>query len=66
MLFTDDPVYDHEMYQEEQEKHLRIRPLCDCCENHVQDDYYYEINDEVICQSCMDRYYKKSVDDYIE
>lgn len=26
------------------------------------DDYYYEINDEVYCDDCMDKHFKKRVE----
>ena len=53
---------DHDTAQERQ---LNKMPVCSYCNEHVQDDFY-EINDEVICQDCLDRYFKKYIDDYIE
>lgn len=65
LAFTNDPVADYERYSAQQEKALRIRPLCSCCEEHIQDEFCYEINGEIICETCMDRFFRKDVDDYI-
>lgn len=38
-----------ERHERKQEKWLEIRPLCSCCNEPIQEDYYYEINEEKIC-----------------
>lgn len=63
LVFTNDPVADYERYSEHQEKALKIRPLCSHCDEHIQDEFCYVINGEVICEACMDRFYRKDVDD---
>jgi len=56
MGFTDDPVRDMERYMEEGEAWLRSRPVCSCCEEHIQEDSYYDINDLIICEECLDSF----------
>lgn len=61
MLYSDDPLMDFEHHDREQAKRLAKLPKCDYCEDPVQDDFYYEINGEVICECCLDRFFRKEV-----
>ena len=49
-----------------QEAELRKLPTCDYCGETVMDEYYFDINDEILCVDCLCEHYRKSVDDYIE
>lgn len=42
----------------EQEAWLQSRPVCSCCEEHIQEDSYYEIGDMIICEECLDNFKK--------
>ena len=53
-----------EMYDTEQEKKLAKLPLCDICGEPIQDDYYFEINGERICEDCLTENYRKDIDYY--
>lgn len=66
MYRTDDPVADFHHWDRECERALARLPECDCCGHHVQDEYYYEINGDVVCPKCLDSHYRKWVNDYIE
>ena len=63
-MFTDDPIADFMAYDAERESELERLPVCSCCEEPIQDDFFYEINDEVICVHCMNEYFRKDVDCY--
>ena len=63
-MFTDDPIADFMAYDAEREAELERLPVCSCCEEPIQDDFFYEINDEAICEVCLNAYFKKRVDDY--
>ena len=65
MAWTDDPVADFERYDAEQERKLERLPTCSCCDEPIQDDYFYQINDENICVHCLNEYFRKDVDDYV-
>ncbi len=64
-FFTDDPVADAERYYAEQEREWEKRPKCSICDETIGDEYCYEINDELICQECLDENFRKCVDDCI-
>ena len=44
-------------------KHYML-PECSCCGEHIQDEYAYCINGEWMCDSCMDRNYRKEVPEW--
>ena len=48
-------------HEEETEWKLSMCPVCDYCEDPIQEDFYYEINGEVICEHCLDLLFKKEV-----
>lgn len=63
---TDDPVADFTRYDAEQEAELEKMPKCSECSEYIQDEHYYEINDEVVCEECLNQNYRESVEDYVE
>lgn len=64
MIFTDDPVADAERHYAEQEAKLDRLPVCIHCGEKIQDDYYYEIFNECICEDCLNEHYRKEVDEW--
>ncbi len=64
-MFTDDPLRDFERYDSDREDYLERLPECVCCGYAIQDDYYYEIQGEILCQSCMEETYQRSTDEYL-
>lgn len=66
MIWTDDPVADYDRYDEEQAKKLDRLPKCDCCTNPIQDEHFYVIHGEYICESCMEEHYRRETSDYIK
>ena len=63
---TDDPVADFHRYDAEQEKSLEKLPRCCECDNPIQTEECYEINDELICPECLNDNHRKLVEDYVE
>lgn len=59
--YTDDPIADAAAYDAELARLEEQVPVCSYCGKPVAEDYYYEINDEVICAECMDRHFRKEV-----
>lgn len=65
-MYTDNPARDWDAYCEEQERELERRPVCACCGERIQDDYFYDINGENICPECLEDYYRKETENYLE
>ena len=49
-----------EMQDREKEKWLQSRPKCDVCDEHIQDEYLYEIDGYLVCENCLEEYMKKN------
>lgn len=59
-----DPLEDFRRYDREQEEALKRLPICEKCRRRIQDDDYYAIEGEVLCEGCMKDKYRRSVEDY--
>jgi hypothetical protein len=53
IFHTDDPTRDWDRKCEEEDEWLSRRPVCDICGEHIQDDYYYNIDGIKYCPLCM-------------
>ena len=59
--------YDQFSEKERREKAwLDSLPVCETCCKPIQDEHLYLINDEFVCQKCLDRDFRKDTDDYIQ
>lgn len=60
------PVADFHSYDRELERMLNRLPVCDNprCKCRIQDDYYFEIEGEILCEDCMNERYRKRTEDY--
>lgn len=65
-VYTDDPIADFHRHDAEQQAALEKCPKCSMCDEHIQDEHFYEINDEVICEECLNQNFRKPVEDYVE
>ena len=62
-MYTDNPIADFAAYDFERQKELEKLPRCSCCDERITEDFCYIVNDEPVCESCMNRDYRKAVDD---
>lgn len=65
-MWTDDPVADYHRHCDEQERQMERLPVCDNprCKKRIQDDFYFFIDGEILCEDCMNARYRKDVDDF--
>ena len=54
-----------EAHEREQEKALEKLPECDYCGEAIQDDFYFDINGDIVCEECLKKEFRKRVEDYI-
>lgn len=52
MLWSDDPVRDHDRYWAEKDAKSTTL-ICDECENSIYERYYYDVNGEILCPDCF-------------
>lgn len=62
---TDNPLADFEAHDAECSRWLDSRPVCSNCGEPIQDAFCYEINDEVICEDCLNDNFRKAVEDIV-
>lgn len=63
---TNDPVADFHRYDAEQQREVERCPKCDYCDEHITDEFYYDLDGDIVCEDCLDRHFKKAVEDYVE
>lgn len=48
-------------HEAQQDKWLSERRVCEYCGQPIQDDFFYEINGDVLCEKCLNRNFRKEV-----
>lgn len=66
MPFTADPVYDAELYAQQQERRIMHYPVCACCGYQILDEELFDINGELYHASCASKEFKRHTEDYTE
>lgn len=59
-------VEETNAYLDRQEKALEKYPICVYCGERIQDDYYFEIDGEHICEDCLKDNFRHSIESYID
>ena len=61
------PYQDFLRKEREERIWLSRRPICCECEQHIQGEECYEIDEgKLVCPACLDEHYKKWTEDYID
>lgn len=66
MAYIPDASDLYDKYDAERCASLDKHPICSECDEPIQDDVMYEINDEYICKECLNNNHRKWVEDYVE
>lgn len=66
MYRTDDPDRDFDAWEAEQAREMERLPRCSECGERILDDFCYQINDEIICEECMQDNYRKATSDLMD
>jgi formylmethanofuran dehydrogenase subunit E len=61
---TDDPVADFNRRDKEQQEWEDKLPKCARCKE-PQDTYVFEIDGELLCLGCVEKKYRRDVEDYL-
>lgn len=65
MYRTDDPLADFARHEQDLEEAIALLPDCNICGEKIQDDYLYEIHDELICEGCLNEHFRKQTEHFI-
>ena len=66
MMFSSDPIVDamrHDMEIEHEQEKL---PVCDACGQTIDDDRFWRINGETLCDDCAHDMYTIHMDDWMD
>ena len=55
----------HREYEARRERELRKNPKCAECGERITDEYLFDIEGVLYCQTCMNNNFRKDVEDYI-
>lgn len=56
MAYTDDPIRDFELWDADQNKQLEQLPVCEDCDEPIQQETAVYINGYWLCDSCLSSY----------
>lgn len=63
---SDDPAADFARHDRGKERQLAKLPVCEDCGEPIQDEDYYDVDGEILCEECMKRKYRRKTEDYYE
>ena len=46
----------YEAHEYDRESELEHLPKCDWCNEHIQDDHYFDVNGDRVCEDCFDNW----------
>lgn len=64
-IITDDPVSDFYRYDALMADREAKLPYCEKCGEPIDDDVYFEIDNEILCEKCMHDRYARSTEDWL-
>lgn len=62
---TGDPLADLNRLDQEEADYLEKLPLCEKCGRRIDEDNYFEVDGEILCESCMNERYRKRTEDWV-
>lgn len=66
MCRTDNPERDFLRDDTRKETELEKMPKCSYCDEHIQDDYLFDIEGEIYCEKHAYELFRKHTEDYME
>lgn len=65
MFYSDDPVRDFDRCDMAMAQREARLPQCEKCGKPINDDLYFEIENEILCEKCMHDAYARSTEDWL-
>lgn len=60
MMYCPDNYDQWKSHDTEREREFALLPKCSMCGEPIQDDYCFVIDDEAICESCMNEHFRRN------
>jgi formylmethanofuran dehydrogenase subunit E len=54
-----------EYAERERERRLARLPVCEDCHERIQDEDYYDVDGELLCENCMKKRYRRFTEDLV-
>ena len=54
-----------EQHDAKQQEALSKRPVCSCCGDPIQDEYFFLIQESPVCDICLNNIFRISTEDYM-
>ena len=51
-----------EAHERKRERKLAERPVCDICDQPIQDEHFYLINGDNVCPGCLEDQFRKEIE----
>lgn len=64
-MMTPDNYSQWEARDRELERRLNYLPVCYKCKERIDDDHYFYINGEILCEDCMIERHRRNTEDYL-
>jgi hypothetical protein len=62
---TGDPLSDFHRLDQEEVDYLERLPNCEKCGCTIDDDHYFEVEGEILCEACMIERYRRNTEDFV-
>jgi hypothetical protein len=62
-----DPLDDFDRLDRRQAEYEARLPVCEDkkCHKRIDEDFYFEIDNEILCEECMKNRYQRSTEDFV-
>ena len=61
-----DPHDDFDRHDRDLARKEARLPVCERCLKRISDDFYWDMEGEILCEDCMNIRYRKYTEDFIE
>ena len=63
---TNDPDRDFDILDLEQERRRARHPYCDDCGERIDDEHYFDVDGDILCEECLKDRYQRFCADYMD
>lgn len=60
-----DPLDDYDRLDRLQAQREAMLPVCDKCRKPINDEKFFDIGGEILCEECLRDMYERSTEDYL-
>lgn len=65
MFYSDDPARDFDRYDMAMSQREARLPVCEKCGKPINDDTFFDVEGEILCEECLRDRYERSTEDWL-